>query len=444
MKVLAARKQVAEDLKARDLMERIDEHYRHNVATCYRCGNVIEPLPRPQFFLKVKPLVKRALNALDAKETVIYGTGREKILRNWLENLKDWNISRQIVWGIRMPIWYQIEARSTKHESRVNDNITVGFLNTKKEFIKGKIGDLLRIYPFEEIEKGLQTLTAPLSAKYVVSRTKPGDGYLQDTDTFDTWFSSGQWPVIALKAGGIRDFERFYPTQVMETGYDILPIWVMRMMLLGLYLTDQSPFAQVYLHGLVRDERGQKMSKSKGNVIDPLLLVEKYGADALRMALVMSTTPGRDSAVGENKVKGMRNFSNKIWNSARFVKLAKNTQKPETSNQKNDKAYTFKLSRIALTVTKMLDELKIGLAAETVHNEFWHWWCDEVLESHKENATSYKFILEGMKVWLKLLHPFMPYVTEAAWAKLHANGSLLMTQKWPTLKVATDELHGRD
>ncbi|PJB47082.1 valine--tRNA ligase, partial [Candidatus Collierbacteria bacterium CG_4_9_14_3_um_filter_43_16] len=153
----------------------------------------------------------------------------------------------------------------------------------------------------------------------MVSETSPGEGWVQETDTFDTWFSSGQWPVVTLKTNKPGDFETYYPTNVMETAYDILPFWVMRMMMLGIYMTEKSPFKTVYLHGLVRDEQGRKMSKSIGNVINPLDLTEKYGADALRMALVMSTTPGQDSNTGENKVRGMRNFGNKIWNAGRYI-----------------------------------------------------------------------------------------------------------------------------
>jgi valyl-tRNA synthetase len=266
---------------------------------------------------------------------------------------------------------------------------------------------------------------------------KTGENYLQETGTFDTWFSSSQWPVITLKANEQtvenNDFKRFYPTEVMETAYDILPFWVMRMMMMGIYLTGKIPFKKVYFHGLVRDEKGQKMSKSKGNVINPLFLVDKYGADALRMALVMSTTAGHDSAVGEMKVKGMRNFSNKIWNAARFVALRREDLRDKKKhlqiNQEDDKN---RLGLVVSRVTKQLNELKIGLAAETAYNEFWHWWCDEVLEKHKLLDSNQDFLEEGMKVWLRLLHPFMPFVTEAVWQEL-GNKELLIKAEWPQL-----------
>jgi valyl-tRNA synthetase len=214
----------------------------------------------------------------------------------------------------------------------------------------------------------------------------------------------------------------------METGYDILPFWVMRMMLMGGYLTNQMPFKDVYLHGLVRDEKGQKMSKSKGNVINPLDLVAKYGADALRIALVMSTTAGHDSAVGEMKVKGMRNFTNKVWNAARFVKMKRDESK--TNNQPGDAEFLNHLNETITSITKQLNDFKIGLAAETAHNEFWHWYCDQAIEACKRGEISTKVMFEGLLTWLKLLHPFMPFVTESIWQQLE-QPQLLITQPWP-------------
>ena len=368
----AAREQILVDLG-----EKLTETkpYTHNVGTCYKCHRVIEPLPLPQFFIKVKPLAEKALTALDTKETIVFGAGREKILRHWLTNLRDWNISRQIVWGIRMPVWY---------------------LNGDK-------------------------------GNYVVSESSPGEGYVQETDSFDTWFSSGQWPVVTLKTGQSGDFEKFYPTTVMETGYDILPFWVMRMMLLCIYLTGKSPFKFVYLHGLVRDERGQKMSKSKDNSINPLLLIDKYGADALRMALVMSTTAGQDSNTGESKVRGMRNFANKIWNATRFVV---GEESRILNLESSNKDFEKKLENVVKEVTKQLDDLKIGLAAETVYNEFWHWYCDGVIEEYKAGKVTRDELIGGLKTFLKLLHPFVPFVTEACWKELGCKG-MLMTQSWP-------------
>lgn len=372
LSVNAAREKIIVDL-GEALVE--TKPYLHSVGVCYRCHRVIEPLPMKQFFIKVKPLADKTLAALDAKETEILGAGREKILRHWLENLRDWNISRQIVWGIRMPVWYKGE-------------------------------------------------------DYVVSETNPGEGYTQETDTFDTWFSSGQWPVLTLKLGKEKDFEGYYPTNVMETAYDILPFWVMRMMMLGIYLTGKSPFKTVYLHGLVRDEKGEKMSKSKGNVVNPLKLSEAYGTDALRMALVMSTAPGVDSSTGENKVRGMRNFANKIWNAGRYVQELKNPQSQEPKTEGGEK-FEKKMREVVSEITRLMDSNKVGLAAETIYNEFWHWFCDLMIEESKQGKVGNKTLLAGFKSLMILLHPFVPFVTEAVWKEVFPDEGLLISQKWP-------------
>ncbi len=423
MKVEPARAAVVEKLNVLGLIEQIKEHV-HNVGTCYRCHSVIEPLPLAQFFVKAKPLAEKALAALDASETVVLGPGRDKILADWLTNIKDWNISRQIVWGIRIPVWYDVTA---------NPLIEVGFLNQKKEFVKGTVKEMTeRGHTLAEIESGLQTLRPPVNAEFVVSKTKPGENYFQETDTFDTWFSSGQWPVATLATNHPDDLSYYYPTSVMETAYDILTRWVMRMMLLSIYLTGETPFKWVYLHGLVRDEQGRKMSKSIGNVVNPLDLVEKYGADALRMALVMSTTPGGDSNVGEAKVRGMRNLANKIWNAARFVKL--NYEEPKEGDYApsvQDQAFSRELDKVVVDVTDLLDNLKIGLAAEVVYNSFWHWFCDICIERAKKDDLSWRALNHGLIVFLRLLHPFVPFVTEAIWAEMLGNKELLVAGRWP-------------
>ncbi len=374
LSVFACREKIITDLGS-SLVE--VKPYSHSVGVCYRCNRAIEPLPIKQFFIKVKPLAEKALSALDTKETKILGAGRDKILRHWLMNLRDWNISRQIVWGIQIPVWYRDSSKTD----------------------------------------------------FVVSETSPGEGYIQETDTFDTWFSSGQWPVVTLKTNLVGDFEAYYPTDVMETAYDILPFWVMRMMLLGIYLTRKSPFKSVYLHGLVRDEKGQKMSKSKGNAINPLELCAKYGTDSLRMALVMSTTAGQDSNTGENKVRGMRNFGNKIWNAGRFI-----VEKPEAEivlKGEMDEEFENKLSAVTTEVTKLLDQMKVGLASETAYNEFWHWFCDEAIEMNKQKLVSDAVLKNGYKTMLALLHPFVPFVTEAVWQEMFKNEGYLISYSWP-------------
>ncbi|OGG13580.1 valine--tRNA ligase [Candidatus Gottesmanbacteria bacterium RIFCSPHIGHO2_01_FULL_46_14] len=417
--VSKARPMMIEDLKADGLLEKIDETYEHTLSTCYRCGSVLEPLPLPQFFLSVKPMTQKALKALRDKKVKIHGPGYDKILVHWLENLKDWNISRQIVWGIRIPAWY-----STKDYP----NLQVTFLGNDKQLISGAVGELLKVHTLEDIRTGIQSLKAPVDAKFTLSKTSPGDNFIQETDTFDTWFSSAQWPFVTLQANKPGDFERFYPTQVMDTAYDILIFWVMRMIMMGLEMTGEVPFEHVYLHGLVRDEKGQKMSKSKGNVINPLEYVEKFGADALRMALVMSTTAGKDSNTGKDKIRGMRNFTNKVWNAGRFMSMAN-----QSTEGKNDKDFHAHLNEVVKTITRQLDQLKVGLAAETVYNEFWHWFCDACIEQNKKGKISLKALTQGFETFLKLLHPFMPFVTEEIWDKLaRKEKGLLIAAHWPT------------
>jgi valyl-tRNA synthetase len=427
-KIAEVRKLMVEDLKEEGLLVKIDENYTHSVGVCYRCGTVIEPLPLPQFFISVKPLTKAVLQAQKKKEFRVFGAGHDKILKHWLENLKDWNISRQIVWGIRMPIWYSVEK---------NPDLLVTFLNDANERISGKISELLKQYSLAQISAKLQEMRVPVSADFIVSQTNPGENFLQETDTFDTWFSSSQWPFATLMANQPDDFSQFYPTQVMETGYDILPFWVMRMLMMGIFKTGKTPFTSIYLHGLVRDEKGKKMSKSKGNVINPLTIIDKYGADALRMALIIRSSAGLDKSVGEGDFKAMRNFTNKIWNAARFVLLRIEEETQADSSKKvagfeGDLAFYAHLNQIVADVTQQLNDFKIGLAAETVYNEFWHWYCDQMIEEAKTNHVSNQALLDGLIAFLKLIHPFMPFVSEAVWQQLPDRNELLISSPWPT------------
>jgi valyl-tRNA synthetase len=233
------------------------------------------------------------------------------------------------------------------------------------------------------------------------------------------------------------DFEKFYPTSLMETAYDILVFWVMRMLMMGIYVTGKVPFKDVYLHGLIRDGKGQKMSKSKGNVVNPLDVASQYGADALRMALVIRSNAGRDKNVGDNDFRAMRNLTNKIWNAARFISL-KETNDAKTAS--GDTKYYKKLSTTINEISGQLDRFKIGLAAETVYNRFWHWFCDECIEMNKKEKISDGALIEGLKVFLQLLHPFVPFVTEAVWNEMKEfknDGSLLMNSPWPLVKKSS-------
>jgi valyl-tRNA synthetase len=424
LKVSAAREQVVVDLQEKGLIAKIDTKYQNRIATCYRCGRPIEPLLLPQFFIKVKPLVEPILKDLKAKKFKVYGAGYDKILKHWLENLRDWNISRQIVWGIRMPIWYSVKENPSLH---------LTFLNSAGEKTSGEVGQLTEKHSIQEITQGLQELRAPLGAKYVVAVDSPGEDYLQETDTCDTWFSSSQWPFTTLKANQPGDFDRFYPTQVMETAYDILVFWVMRMLFMGKYATNQLPFTNIYLHGLIRDAQGLKMSKSKGNVVNPLSVAEKYGADALRMALVIRSTPGLDKAVGDQDFKAMRNLTNKIWNASRFV--LEHLELKQTGETKINQQFDKKLEQITKKITANLQKLQVGLAAETAYNEFWHWYCDECIEAGKQSKLGGDQLMTGLQTFLKLLHPFVPFVTEAVWQTLVekklVQEPLLISASWP-------------
>lgn len=419
--VTEGRATTVEKLKTEGLLV-AETEYTHRVGKCYRCGRVIEPLPLPQVLLRVETMAKAAIESLNKKEVVIHGAGREEILRQWLTNLRDWNISRQIVWGIRIPIWYKVDLDKK--------NIMVNFINKDGKLVEGaylsevlKEGILL-----SEVEKGIQRVMAETGVnepEWIASIDSPGDNFIQETDTFDTWFSSGQWPVVTLKTGKEGDFENFYPTSVMETAYDILIFWVMRMMIMGIYLTGKAPFKDVYLHGLIRDDKGQKMSKSKGNVVNPLDMVDKYGADALRMALVMSSTPGMDKGVSEAQIKGMRNLANKMWNATRYVLMM------EENISTTNRAFLEKLEETVKTTEEHLERLRPGQAAEYVYNQFWHWYCDESIEASKKGEISKKDMLVGIETFLKLFHPFTPFVSEAIWSQMNKETRLAVTS-WPS------------
>ena len=421
LSVTKARKIVAEDLEKAGLLEKVDNNYLHSVAVCYKCGHDLEPTVFPNWFIEVKSLKPAVIKAVKEEKVKFHPKRFKKQMLDWMEIMHDWPISRQVVWGIRIPAWYEIDK---------NPDLQIIFLDKKSQSVSGKISELLKKYSFEEIEKGLQTLTAPNEAEYVISQDKLGKQYLQETDTFDTWFSSGQWPIVTLKKG-----EKL-PTDLMGTLSDILPFWVSRMIMFSLYLKKEVPFKDVYLWSMVADTKGQKMSKSRGNVINPIELVDKYGADAFRMALLFGTSPGSKVVLSDDKVRGMRNFTNKIWNAARFVMMNQENSKSQVQNPKqnlnhNDEKFEQRINQIVKKITKHLDDFKIGLATETVYSEFWHWFCDKKIEDAKQGKISPKALLKGLRVFLKLLHPFMPFVTESVWEQLPGNDKLLIEESWP-------------
>lgn len=380
MKVDIAREEVVKDLQASGKVIKT-EKIRHVVGTCYRDHGLIEPRPSEQWFLKVKPLTEPALKAIEKGEIKFAAAKYKKIAVNWLKNLYDWNISRQIIWGIRIPAWKCVKCDSWE--------ITDGVIPNK--------------------------CSKCASEKLI-----------RDTDTFDTWFSSSQWPYATLMTNKPEDFATFYPTSVMETAYDILPIWVIRMIMMGLYITNKVPFENVVIHGLVRDREGNKISKSKGNVIDPIVMTQKYGSDALRMSLVWGALIENDISLAEDNVRGMRNFTNKAWNAARFVNRF--SKKAEANPE-----FKLKMDEIIKTTTKHLENFRLSQAIEFLYSEFWHWYCDEAIEQAKLGKIGATQLSGGLKTFLKLLHPFMPFVTETIWALDFARDKkdLLITASWP-------------
>src|SRR3989339_364066 len=379
LKIEAAREEVVKDLEISGKLIKT-EKIKHVVGTCYRDHGLIEPKPSEQWFLKVKPLTKLALDAIKKGEVKFAAIKYKKIAIHWLKNLYDWNISRQIVWGIQIPAW--------KCNKCDNWEITDG-----------------------ETPKSCQNCKS-LSLS-------------QDSDTFDTWFSSSQWPFAPLMTNKTNDFETFYPTSVMETAYDILPIWVIRMIMMGLYVTGKVPFKDVVIHGLVRDRDGNKISKSKGNVINPITMTEKYGSDALRISLIWGALIENDIALSEDSVRGQRNFVNKIWNASRFVMQF--TKKADENME-----FSSKMKTVVNNVTDHIENFRLSQAMELLYSEFWHWYCDEAIEEAKFEKIGSDQMRCGLTTFLKLLHPFAPFVTESIWQEIKFGNSkeLLINSPW--------------
>lgn len=446
-----ARKKVVEDMKEKGMMVKIDENYQHRIGRCYRCNHVIEPMVSPQWFVKVKPLVKKAVDVVKKDKILIFPKRFKKEFLTWMKNIKDWPISRQIVWGHRIPIWYCLDNQPSKF------NIT--FINKKGETIHGDYSQLSeQKYSYPEIKKGLQSLIAQTGVKFYLSEDeakKHGKLVLQETDTFDTWFSSGQWPYSTLgwspDGNHSPDFEYFYPTTVLDTMWDILFFWVARMIMMGIYATGQIPFKVAHMHSRVTDSHGKKMSKSKGNVIDPVIMSDKYGADALRMALIIGVAPGSDISLSENKIRAQRNFVNKIWNASRFVEMIIDRFQEKDSKLKVsldidkskltsvDKDILKQLDKIIISTTKNIEKYRFGQASEDLYHFFWHQFCDIYIESAKDRGPeTIPVLLTVLTTSLKLLHPFIPFVTETLFQdlnqKFNLKKELLISSTWPDAK----------
>ncbi len=450
--VQQARKKIVADLKTKGDLVKVDSNYIHRIGHCYRCNHIIEPLPVPQWYVKTKPLAKPVISSIKKEDTLVFPKRFKKVYLDWMENIRDWNISRQIVWGPQIPAWYCLDC---------HPDIQISFINSSKKNIKGKYQDLLTNYQFQDIKKGLQTLSAPIKSDYFIDpdqKTCPkcqGSHILQETDTFDTWFLSGQWPLTTLgfdvtnPKKSSPDFTYFYPTSVMDTLSDILFFWVGRMMIFGFYLTGKTPFKLIHLHAKVIDQKGQKISKSKGNVINPTDIKRKYGADALRLALVYGIAPASNIALSDKKIESMRNFVNKIWNAARFTLFTLDRIKEDNPNFKlssklpkklhfDDEKILKKLNSIITSTTKNINKYRFGQASEDLYHFFWHQFCDLYIEQTKNRGQQAIPILFTVLIdSLKLLHPFIPFVTESIYQQIPKEftqtHSLLTTAPWPCL-----------
>ncbi|MAZ40786.1 valine--tRNA ligase [bacterium] len=396
-----ARPLIVEKLKEKGLVEKVDENYTHNIAVNSRGGELIEPQIKEQWFVNVnKPFVppnsdtevtlkQWMRNVVENGLIQIIPDRYEKVYFHWIDNLRDWCISRQIWYGHQIPVWY-------------------------------KDGEI-----------------------YCGVEAPEGGGWEQDPDTLDTWFSSGLWTFSTLGwPEETEDLNLYHPTNVLETGYDILFFWIARMILMTGFLLGDIPFRTVYLHGMVRDEKGRKMSKSLGNATDPLDLIEKYGADALRFELIVGSPPGNDLNLTESRIKGYKHFANKVWNASRFVHM--NTKytdlKTEPKLLPQDKTYLKELDELTKDVTSEIEKFNLYLASEKLYHYFWHTFADNIIEETKErlyNGTdeeklSAQWTLNKILTTnLILLHPFMPFVTEEVWGLLPNTDGMLIHTPWP-------------
>ena len=397
MDTMTARKAIVKALEAEGALVRIED-YSHNVGTCYRCSTVVEPRVSKQWFVKMKPLAGPAIDAVKNGETKFIPQRFEKVYFHWLENIRDWCISRQLWWGHRIPAWYCDDC----------GEITVA-------------------------------RTAPDKCAHCGS-----EHIHQDPDTLDTWFSSALWPFSTLGwPDNTEELKHYYPTNTLVTGYDIIPFWVMRMMFSGIEQTGKAPFDTVLIHGLVRDSQGRKMSKSLGNGIDPLEIIDKYGADALRFTLATGNSPGNDMRFSDERVEASRNFANKIWNAARFIlmNLSGDEKAPYIPENLSieDKWIISLYNKLVRDVTESLDKFELGLAVQKLYDFIWDIFCDWYIElakirlngEDKEAKETVKAVLiYVMSGTLKLLHPFMPFITEEIWQTLPHDGETIMLSPW--------------
>ena len=394
-----ARNQIVKDLEQLNLLQKTEKHI-HNVGSCYRCKKVIEPIISNQWFVKMEPLAKPAIDAVKSGQIKFVPDRFSKIYYNWMENIRDWCISRQLWWGHRIPAYHCLECKTIMVEKEMPD-------------ICPNCGS---------------------------SRIE------QDPDTLDTWFSSALWPFSTLGwPEETEDLKKFYPTDVLVTGYDIIFFWVARMIFSGMEHMKQEPFKYVFIHGIVRDPQGRKMSKSLGNGIDPLEVIDKYGTDALRYALTVGISPGNDLRFSDEKVESARNFTNKIWNASRFVLMNFDDNLDFKKVDKNkfsvaDKWILSRLNKLIAEVTENLEKFEIGLALQKIYEFIWDEFCDWYIEISKpalydrENTSrlEVQYVLNYvLGNSMKLMHPFMPFITEEIYKNLIVKDSSIMISNWP-------------
>ena len=410
-----ARERIVEDLKAEGYLVKIEPH-NHNVGTCYRCGTIIEPRVSKQWFVKMEPLAKRALEVVRNGEIKIMPKRMEKIYYNWLENIRDWCISRQLWWGHRIPAWY---------------------------------GPDQKMFVAINEEEAMKQAEAHYGKKVELT---------QEEDVLDTWFSSALWPFSTLGwPEKTKSLEKFYPTSTLVTGADIIFFWVARMIMFGLYEMDEIPFKNVFFHGIVRDEIGRKMSKSLGNSPNPLDLIDKYGADAIRFAMIYNTSQGQDVHFSEKLIEMGRNFANKMWNGSRFVIMnldgfdVTKVDKSRLKYELVDKWIFSRLNETAEAVAENLDKFLLDEAAKSVYEFLRGDFCDWYVEMAKirlynsEDAdsklTAQYVLWTVLEAGMRLLHPFMPYITEEIWQTIKAEGETVMLAQYP---VADEKLIDKD
>ena len=417
-----ARQKIEHTLNDRGFLVKIDDH-KMAIGKCYRCKTVVEPYLSPQWFVKIKPLADPAIQAVEDKRIRIIPESWINNYLGWMRDIKDWCISRQIWWGHQIPAWYCESCNAAFIHKQVTDSS--GTPTTRITLLQGA--------------QPLVARSAPLSCPVC-----GGNRFLRDPDVLDTWFSSGLWPFSTLGwPEQTAELKTYYPTSTLVTGLDILFFWVARMIMLGLKFMGDVPFRDVYIHALVRDAEGQKMSKSKGNVIDPLHVMDQFGTDALRFTLASMASPGRDIKLAEERIEGYRNFANKIWNAARFSLMylgGPRTAKPAAERSMPDRWILSRLTQAIATVTAELDAYRFDRAASALYHFIWHEYCDWYLElikpalqdaSHPDGPVTRHTLIESLESMMRLLHPFMPFITEEIWQTIPHQGDSIVVQRFP-------------